>query len=116
MLTVAGRRLAMAVPTLLAVSVVIFLLLNVLPGDPLAGLLAPDASADDRAALAHSLGLDQPLPMQYASWMAHLAQGDLGQSFSRRRAIAELIQTAFGNTLLLASCAAVFGLVVGSTL
>ena len=55
------RRLGLAIPTLLGVSVVIFLLMSVLPGDLLAGLLAQDATAADRAALTHSLGLDAPL-------------------------------------------------------
>jgi peptide/nickel transport system permease protein len=88
-------------------------LLNVLPGDPLAGLLSPDATKADRDNLAHSLGLDLPLPVQYGTWLLHLAQGDLGQSFSRRRPVSELIGTAFGNTILLASTAAVLGLVSG---
>jgi peptide/nickel transport system permease protein len=105
--------LGLALPTLFAVSIVIFLLLNVLPGDPLAGLLSPDATKADRDNLAHSLGLDLPLPVQYGTWLLHLAQGDLGQSFSRRRPVSELIGTAFGNTILLASTAAVLGLVSG---
>jgi peptide/nickel transport system permease protein len=113
MLLIIGRRLGLALPTLFAVSIVIFLLLNVLPGDPLAGLLSPDATKADRDNLAHSLGLDLPLPVQYGNWLLHLAQGDLGQSFSRRRPVSELIGTAFGNTILLASTAAVLGLVSG---
>jgi peptide/nickel transport system permease protein len=73
-LGVVGRRLLLAVPTLLTVSVVIFVLLNVLPGDPLAGLLSPDATRADRDNLAHSLGLDLPLPVQYGNWLLHLAR------------------------------------------
>jgi peptide/nickel transport system permease protein len=110
---IVGRRLVLALPTLFAVSIVIFVLLNVLPGDPLAGLLSPDATKADRDNLSHSLGLDLPLPVQYGNWVLHLFQGDLGQSFSRRRPVSELIQTAFGNTLILASTAAVVGLVGG---
>lgn len=113
MLAIIGRRLGLALPTLFAVSVVIFILMNVLPGDPLAGLLSPDATKADRDSLAHSLGLDLPLPVQYVNYVVHFAQGDLGQSFSRRRPVAELIGTAFGNTLLLASTAAVLGVVGG---
>jgi len=113
MVGIVGRRLVLAVPTLFTVSVVIFVLLNVLPGDPLAGLLSPDATKADRDNLSHALGLDLPLPVQYGNWLLHLAQGDLGQSFSRRRPVAELIQTAFGNTLVLACTAAVVGLLGG---
>ena len=63
------RRLGLAIPTLLGVSVVIFLLMSVLPGDPLAGLLAQDATAADRAALTHSLELDAPLAVRYVRWL-----------------------------------------------
>ncbi|GAC1325244.1 MAG: ABC transporter permease [Chloroflexota bacterium] len=113
MLVIIGRRLGLALPTLFAVSIVIFILLNILPGDPLAGLLAPDATKADRETLAHAVGLDLPLPMQYVTWLAHLVQGDMGQSFSRRQPVSTLIGTAFGNTVLLAATAAVLGLTTG---
>jgi peptide/nickel transport system permease protein len=115
-LMVALRRVSMAVPSLLGVSVVIFLLLNVLPGDPLAGLLAPDATQADRAELARRLGLAEPLPVQYVNWLSGVVQGDLGYSFSRRRPIAELIGTALVNTTILAAAAAAIGLTTGIAL
>lgn len=110
------RRLGTALPALLGVSVVIFVLLNVLPGDPLAGLLAPDATQADRDALAQRLGLADPLPVQYAVWVANVLRGDLGWSFSRRRAVSELIGDAFANTLVLALAAATVGLSAGVAL
>ncbi len=106
----------MALPALFGVSAVIFVLLNVLPGDPLAGLLAPDATQSDRDELARRMGLADPLPVQYATWMTHVLHGDLGWSFSRRRPIAELIGTAFTNTLILAVAAALIGLTAGIVL
>jgi len=111
-----ARRIAMVPVALLGVSVVIFTLLQVLPGDPLAGLLAPDATAADRAELAQRMGLSEPLPVQYVLWLGNVAQGDLGWSFSRRRPINELIGTAFSNTLILAAASALVGLTVGITL
>lgn len=116
MVIVLARRIAMAVPALIGVSIVMFLLINVLPGDPLAGLLAPDASAADRAALAAQLGLDQPLPIQYLTWIENLVRGDLGQSFSRHRSVAALVEAAFANTVILASAAGVLGLSLGMVL
>jgi peptide/nickel transport system permease protein len=74
------RRLGLAIPTLLGVSVVIFLLMSVLPGDPLAGLLAQDATAADREALTHSLGLDAPLAVRYVRWLGDVLHGDFGYS------------------------------------
>ncbi len=108
-----ARRVATAVPSLLGVSLVVFVLLNVLPGDPLAGLVAPEATRAERDELAHSLGLDRPIPVQYAIWLGSLARGDLGYSWPRRRSVAEVVGAAFGNTVLLASAAGLIGLSVG---
>jgi peptide/nickel transport system permease protein len=113
MLLVVARRMAMVPPALFGVSIIMFLLLNVLPGDPLAGLLSPDATQRDRDELARRMGLADPLPLQYITWVSNVAHGDLGWSFSRRRPIAELIGTAFANTVILASAAAAIGLTVG---
>jgi peptide/nickel transport system permease protein len=110
---VVARRLGMAIPTLLGVTLLIWLLLSILPGDPLAGLLAPDATAEDRARLESELGLDRPLPVRYISWLGDSAQGDFGYSPFRRREVSELIANAWQNTAILASVSAVFGLSLG---
>src|SRR5918911_837999 len=110
------RRLGMAIPTLLGVSVVIFLLMSVLPGDPLAGLLAQDATAADRAALQRSLGLDAPLAVRYVRWLGDVMHGDFGYSPYRKRDVAELLGTAFANTVQLALAAAALGIGTGVTL
>ncbi len=116
MLLMLVRRLGLAVPTLLGVTVVIFLLMNVLPGDPLAGILAPDATAADRTALAHSMGLDKPLPVRYVSWLNDVAHGRLGYSPYRRRDVSELLGQAYSNTIRLAVASATLGVVGGLTL
>lgn len=116
MLIATAKRLLASLPTLIGVSIVIFLLLNVLPGDPLAGLLSPDATQADRAELARQMGLDDPLPVRYANWVNDMAHGNLGYSFSRRRDVTELIGTAFKNTAILAAAASALGITVGITL
>jgi peptide/nickel transport system permease protein len=113
MLQVLARRCGMAIPTLLGVSLLIWLLLSILPGDPIAGLLAPDASPDDRAALEESMGLNRPLPVRYVAWLGEIAQGDFGFSPFRRREVADLISAAWKNTAVLAGVSATFGLVLG---
>src|SRR5262249_14248490 len=110
------RRLGMAIPTLLGVSVVIFLLMSVLPGDPLAGLLAQDATLADRAALTPSLGLDAPLAVRYVRWLGDVLHGDFGYSPYRKRDVSELLGTAFSNTVQLAVAAAGLGIGIGVTL
>src|ERR1043166_2262695 len=107
------RRLGMAIPTLLGVSVVIFLLMSVLPGDPLAGLLAQDATMADRAALKHSLGLDAPPAIRYGRWLGDVMHGDFGYSPYRKRDVSELLGTAFLNTVQLAVAAATLGIGTG---
>ncbi len=113
MLTLTLRRLGMAVPTLLGVSLLIWLLLSILPGDPLAGLLAPDATPEDRTRLEHELGLDRPLPVRYVAWMGDMLAGDFGYSPFRRREVSELIGSAWQNTAVLAGVSAAFGLSLG---
>ena len=113
MLTTVFRRIALAIPTLLGVSIVIFLLLSILPGDPLAGLLGEDATQESRDALAEELGFNDPLPVRYGAWLSDVVQGDLGYSSLRRREVSELIGRAWQNTAVLAFSCAAFGLSVG---
>lgn len=113
MLSLTVRRLGMAIPTLLGVSLLIWLLLSILPGDPLAGLLAPDASPQDRERLEAELGLDQPLPVRYVRWMGDVMTGEFGYSPFRRRDVSELIASAWQNTAILAGVSAAFGLSLG---
>jgi peptide/nickel transport system permease protein len=113
MLMVIARRLGMAVPTLLGVSILIWLLLSILPGDPIATLLPSDATPADRAALAQSLGLDKPLPVRYVIWLGDVAHGNFGYSPYRRRDVSSLISAAWKNTAVLAGVSAVFGLTLG---
>jgi peptide/nickel transport system permease protein len=82
------RRLALLVPTLLGVSIVVFVLVRLLPGDAVA-LQLQDArsSAADEAALRTQLGLDRPIVVQYVEWLASLARGDLGHSFRTRQPV-----------------------------
>jgi peptide/nickel transport system permease protein len=84
------RRLALFVPTLIGVSVVVFVLVRLLPGDATTLLLQEaKSSAADEAALRHQLGLDQPIVVQYVNWVGTLARGDLGKSFKSRNPVSE---------------------------
>jgi peptide/nickel transport system permease protein len=85
-----ARRLALLLPTLIGVSVVVFVLVRLLPGDATTLLLQDaKASAAEEVALRHQLGLDQPLIVQYVDWVGTLAHGDLGRSFKSRNPVAE---------------------------
>ncbi|OLP57823.1 peptide ABC transporter [Xaviernesmea oryzae] len=96
------RRSASLFLTLLAVSGLIFLVMQVLPGDPAAIMLGTSASADTLAALRQELGLDQPMLVRYLQWIGGLASGDLGTSITYGVPVAGLIGERLAVTLPLA--------------
>jgi peptide/nickel transport system permease protein len=117
MLRLVLRRILVTIPALLGVSVVIFALISILPGDPLAALLGPQGSTPEaRRTLAATLGLNDPLPVQYFRWLGRILTGDLGYSYIRQRSVSELVFTGFGRTLVLAGAAALVSLTLGLVL
>ena len=84
------------------VSTLVFLMLHLVPGDPVAVMLGEQATAADQAALRHQLGLDRPLLWQYGHFMGGLLQGDLGQSLFLHRPVVELIAERLPYTVELA--------------
>ncbi len=107
------RRLLLGIPTLLAVFTVIFILVRVAPGDPAVAALGDYASAEAVEARRQRLGLDQPLPVQYLTFLGDLARGDLGRSLISERPIGEQILFVLPYTLELTLAAILFGLVLG---
>ena len=96
------RRLLQAIPLLLATSVIIFFLVRLAPGGPLAAAERnPNVTPEQLAILRHKYGLDQPLSVQYLKWMGQLLQGNLGESIKMHRPVSELIMERLPNTLLL---------------
>src|SRR5882757_1592193 len=116
MLRIAIQRLVMAIPILIGVTVIVFLLVNVLPGDPAAAILGDNATPAARVQIAHQLGLDQPLPLRYLHWLGQILSGNLGYSPYRQRPVADLLTQAVGNTLALATASALVGLLGGVVL
>lgn len=99
------RRGALLLLNLWLVSLLIFLIVNVLPGDVAHTLLGEQASAQQIEQLRQQLGLDQPWSQRYLAWLAGIFSGDLGTSLSLHRPVAELIHTRLLNSLLLAGLA-----------
>jgi len=91
MLRLILSRLALAVPVLVCVSIVAFVLLRLAPGDPAQLQAGLEASPDVVAAVRHELALDQPLPVQYLTWAGRVVHGDLGVSYSTRQPVTLLI-------------------------
>ena len=99
------QRLLLFLPTLLGAVTVVFLLIHVVPGDPVEAMLGETASSTDKEALRQELGLDQPLWSQYLRFLAGLAVGDLGRSLYEQATVAELILSRLPATLELALAA-----------
>ena len=110
------RRLGMAAITLVGVAVVVFVLLRVVPGDPIAMMISPGASPADIAALRAHYGLDAGLPMQFAVWARDLMRGDFGTSISLHRGVLGLLAERLPATLELAVAALVFATLLGSAI
>jgi peptide/nickel transport system permease protein len=112
MIAYAARRLAAAVPLLLAISILCFALLHLAPGGPLGGA-DPRQRAVDRDRLERVFGLDRPLPVQYARWLGRLARGDLGHSLVTGEPVASMIASRLPATLELMGIALAVSLCVG---
>lgn len=104
----------MLIPTLIGMSLLIFLMLRLLPGDIVDILVGPDAQADStaRAKLREAMGLSDPLPVQYLKWIGNLLTGDPGTSLRSGKPVSELLGNALPITIELAVLAVIMATVV----
>ncbi len=107
------RRLATLVLTLLATSLVVFVVLEILPGDPAAVMLGVGAQPDTMAALRAELGLDRPAALRYLAWLGGMLTGDLGRSYTYGVPVAELVRERLVVSLPLAGLALALAALVG---
>ncbi len=108
-----GRRLLLAIPTLLAVFTIIFIIVRVAPGDPAVAALGDYASAEAVASLRERMGLNAPIWQQYLTFLGDLARGDLGDSLISGKPVIEQIAFVLPYTLELTAAAILVGLVLG---
>ncbi|MSP13552.1 MAG: ABC transporter permease [Chloroflexi bacterium] len=108
------RRIFLLIPTLIGMSLLIFMMVRLLPGDIVDALvgLDPTITPQAKAELRHSFGLDDPIPVQYVRWVVEIFQGNLGQSFRTRQAITSTLVQALPITLELAFLAMIFSVIV----
>ena len=107
------RRLILAIPTLLAVLTLVFVIVRVLPGDPAVAVLGDNASAEAVESLREKMGLNYSLPEQYVRFLGQLGRGDLGNSMITGRSIAEQIRFVLPFTLDLTIASIVLGILMG---
>ena len=107
------RRLLLAVPVLVGVSILVFAVMHLSPGDPAAIMLGAQATREDVERLHRDLGLDRALPVQYARWIGRVLQGDLGRSIPLGREVLPEVLIRFKATLILTGGALLVALAIG---
>ncbi len=109
------QRFLQALVVLLGVALLIFVMLRIVPGNPIAVMMGEHADVDVIKRMTAELGLDQPVIVQFFRYIGGALRGDFGTSYSLGRPVSELMGDAFGNTLILALLAAVFSWILGIT-
>ncbi|MFQ5874846.1 MAG: ABC transporter permease [Dehalococcoidia bacterium] len=110
------NRILQMIPVLFIVSVVIFVLIRIMPVDPIYSMIGEDSEAltpEMHATIVRDLGLDRPYPVQYLSWVKDIVTGDWGKSFQNKRPVAEELAARIPHTLQLAIAAFVVSLALG---
>ncbi len=112
------QRLVSAVPVVLGISIIVFLIISLIPGDPATAILGSFATPDNVAKLNKDLGLDKSLFERYFIWLGNLLQGDFGRSYSLNRPVLDEILERFNATLILSGTAFIlcsfFGIIIGT--
>jgi peptide/nickel transport system permease protein len=107
------KRLLSAIPVLLGITVIVFLIMALIPGDPATAILGSYATPENVEKLNRDLGLDKPLVQRYFIWLGNMLQGDFGRSFSLNRPVLDEIVERFNATLILAGTAFVLASLLG---
>ncbi|MAQ83044.1 ABC transporter permease [Psychromarinibacter halotolerans] len=111
------KRLVSAVPVLLGITVIVFLIMAMIPGDPATAILGSYATPENVERINRDLGLDKPLVARYFIWLGNMLTGDFGRSFSLNRPVLDEVLDRFGATLVLAGTSfilcSILGIVAG---
>ncbi|HWS41599.1 MAG TPA: ABC transporter permease [Pseudoflavonifractor sp.] len=106
------RRILIAIPILLGITLVSFFIITLAPGSPVDLMVSPDMTEEARLAMERSMGLDAPLHSQYLTWLSNLLRGDLGYSYSSYRPVAQIIGERLPATFLLMGTSLLIGFLV----
>lgn len=107
------KRLLLMIPVILGISFIIFSIMSVMPGNPAKLLLGDQATPEAIAALEEEMGLNDPFPIRYMSYMGDVLQGDLGNSYNTGQPVAKEIVARFPTTFKLATFSVLFAVIVG---
>ena len=106
------KRLLLMIPVLLGISIVIFSLINIAPGDPFSSMIDPNITASDKQNMLESIGYYDTLPVKYVKWLGRAAHGDLGYSIRYKEPVTDVIMRNIGNTMLLSLSALLLSVLI----
>ncbi|WP_346696663.1 ABC transporter permease [Thermophilibacter mediterraneus] len=107
------KRVLSMIPLMFVVSIIVFLFIRLIPGDPARMIGGPTATAGEIAAIRSQLGLDQPLVPQFVQWLGGIFQGDLGHSFTNNTSVVELLAPRLPITMYLTICSITWSVILG---
>ena len=107
------KRLILMIPVLLGISIIVFLIMELIPGDPAQAILGAFATPENLARLRSELGLDEPMVKRYFIWLTNLLQGDFGRSYSLDRPVIDEVMDRLGPTMLLAGTSLILASIMG---
>ncbi|MEQ8291424.1 MAG: ABC transporter permease [Roseovarius sp.] len=107
------KRLVSAIPVLLGITVIVFLIMSLIPGDPATAILGSYATPENVEKINRDLGLDKPMVQRYFIWLGNMLQGDFGRSFSLNRPVLDEVLERFNATLVLAGTSFVLCSILG---
>ncbi|MGR3582680.1 MAG: ABC transporter permease, partial [Pseudooceanicola nanhaiensis] len=110
MLAFIGRRILVAIPTIVLISIFVFSLQQLLPGDPILAMAGEERDPETIAFLREKYGFNDPLPVQYVKWVTGVVQGDLGISLRSNQPVSELLLQKLPVTIQLAIMAMIFAI------
>lgn len=108
-----AKRLLAAIPVIFGLTIIVFLIMAMIPGDPATAILGSYATPENVEKLNRDLGLDKPLLQQYGIWLTNLSHGDLGRSYTLNRPVLDEVLERFSATLILAGTSLVLCSIVG---
>lgn len=106
------KRLIQTIPVLIGISIIVFALVNLQPGDPFSTMMDPNLSLEMKEQMLERLGYNDPLPVQYFKWLIRALHGDLGYSIAFKQLVVSVIGSCIGNTVILSICSLILSIAI----
>ena len=106
------KRLIQTIPVLIGISIIVFLLVKLQPGDPFSSMMDPNLSQEMKEKMLEQLGYNDPILVQYFKWLLRALQGDLGYSIQFKQSVLSVISSRFGNTVILSLCSMIISILI----